>query len=122
MCEPYVSILLMGDVRVTVAVATVLRVFLEDPGRPRYGYELMQVTGFPSGKLYPVLARLERAGWLIREREQVDPVMVGRPARQMYRVSKEGVRAARRELALLSEQLRPPKPSAMVTAGDGGRR
>lgn len=112
----------MADVRVTVAVATVLRVFLEDRYRLRYGYELMQVTRFPSGKLYPVLARLERAGWLIRERELVDSAAAGRPARQMYRISEEGVRAASRELALLSEQVRPPTPAATVTAGDGGRQ
>jgi hypothetical protein len=42
----------------TLAVAAVLRVFLDDPDAPRYGYELMRRTGFPSGKLYPILARL----------------------------------------------------------------
>ena len=36
----------MADVRITVAVALVLRQFLADPGQPRHGYELMQLTGF----------------------------------------------------------------------------
>ena len=66
---PYVSILRMADVRMTIAVARVLREFLADVGEPRYGYELMQSTEFPSGKLYPILARLQHAGWLCRERE-----------------------------------------------------
>jgi PadR family transcriptional regulator, regulatory protein PadR len=98
--------------RLTVAVAKVLRVFLEDTAQPRYGYELMRLTGFPSGKLYPILARLQGAGWLIKEQEDVDPSVVGRPPRRMYRLSPDGVQAARHELAALSEQLRPPVPGA----------
>ncbi|MFE9687151.1 PadR family transcriptional regulator [Streptomyces sp. NPDC006285] len=92
----------------TVAVAQVLRVFLEDTAQPRYGYELMQVTGFPSGKLYPIVARLQAAGWLIKEQEDIDPSVVGRPPRRMYRLSPDGIQTARFELAALSEQLRPP--------------
>lgn len=95
----------MDDVRVTVAVATVLRVFLDDLSEPRYGYELMRLTGFASGKLYPILARLERAGWLLKERESVDPAEAGRPARRLYRLTADGVRAARVELAALREQV-----------------
>lgn len=91
----------------TLAVATLLRVFLEDPGEPHYGYDLMRQTGFPSGKLYPILARLESAGWLVRELEDIDPVAVGRPPRRHYRLSGDGVVAARRELAAVNAQLRP---------------
>lgn len=98
----------MAAVRITVAVAKVLRAFLEDPAHPRYGYELMRVTGFPSGKLYPILAKLQAVGWLIREREDIDTSVAGRPARSMYRLSQEGTRAAQEELAALSAELRPP--------------
>src|SRR6266516_1638831 len=97
----------MDEVRVTIAVAKVLRTFLDDISEPRYGYELMQLTGFPSGKLYPILARLLRAGWLIREQEEIDPAAAGRPARRLYRLSPDGVQAARQELAALAQQLRP---------------
>jgi len=97
-----------GQARMTIAVATLLRVFLDDTSQPRYGYELMQLTGFPSGKLYPILARLERAGWLIKEREDIDPAAAGRPARRLYRLSPDGIQTARHELAALSEQLRLP--------------
>src|SRR6266536_2514420 len=98
----------MGEIRMTIAVATVLRTFLDDISEPRYGYELMRLTGFPSGKLYPILARLERAGWLIKEREDIDPAAAGRPARRLYRLSPESIQTARHELAALSEQLRLP--------------
>ncbi len=95
------------EVRITVAVARVLREFLADPSEPRYGYELMQLTGFPSGKLYPVLARLERAGWLTKEREDIAPRQAGRPQRCLYRLSPHGAESARYELAALNEQLAP---------------
>lgn len=98
----------MDGLRITVAVAQLLRAFLESPAEPRYGYELMRLTGFPSGKLYPMLAKLERAGWLLRERENIDPVAAGRPARRLYRLSPDAAAAARRELAALSQQVSPP--------------
>jgi PadR family transcriptional regulator len=111
-----------GQMRMTIAVATVLRVFLDDAAQPRYGYELMQLTGFPSGKLYPILARLERAGWLIKEREDIDPAAARRPARRLYRLSPDGVRTARHELAALSDQLRPPSTGLPGRATPAGGR
>lgn len=108
-------------VRVTIAVAKVLRVFLDDIAQPRHGYELMQLTGFPSGKLYPILARLHSAGWLIREAEDIDPAAAGRPARRLYRLSPQGIRAARIELASLSEQLRPAPGAISRLRPEGGR-
>jgi PadR family transcriptional regulator PadR len=96
--------------RMTMAVAKVLRVFLEDPGSPCYGLELMKATGLPSGSLYPVLARLERAGWVQSRCEQIDPVAEGRPARRYYELTPEGLAAARCELAALAQQFRPPDP------------
>src|SRR6266511_6306198 len=117
--QVYVSFLLMEEVRMTIAVATVLRTFLDDVAEPRYGYELMRLTDFPSGKLYPILARLQRAGWLIREQEDIDPATAGRPARRLYRLSPDGIQTARHEPAALLEQLQPgsdpvarPRPQA----------
>ena len=94
----------------TVAVALLLREFLADPTEPRYGYELMQLTGFPSGKLYPLLVRLHRSGMLIREWEEIDPREAGRPARCTYRLSPDAVASARAELTELSDQLSPATP------------
>ena len=39
-----------------------------------------------SGTLYPLLARLEAAGWFTSEWEDVDPSEVGRPRRRLYKL------------------------------------
>jgi DNA-binding PadR family transcriptional regulator len=93
-----------------VAVGRILREFLADTSKARYGYDLMQATGYPSGKLYPALARLVQAGWLIREREDIDASRAGRPTRYLYRLTDQGAAASQSELAKISEQLRPPSP------------
>ena len=97
----------MAQFRMTFAVAAVLRVFLDDLETPRYGYELMRLTGFPSGKLYPILARLEAAKVLIKETETVDPAKAGRPARRLYRLDASCVPAIRSELAAIHEAIHP---------------
>jgi PadR family transcriptional regulator PadR len=109
----------MDDIRVTVAVATVLRIFLEEVEKPQYGYDLMLRTGFASGKLYPILARLMRAGWLDRKVEDADPSALGSPARTLYTLNGRGVPAARNELAALTARLSPARrPDTRVrTAG-----
>jgi PadR family transcriptional regulator, regulatory protein PadR len=95
--------------QVTVAVAVVLRAFLDDPVRARYGYDLMRQTGFASGKLYPILDRLDQAGWLDREREVTDASAEGRPPRVFYRLTATGIPAARAECAALSDRLHTPE-------------
>jgi PadR family transcriptional regulator PadR len=98
----------MQDVEITPKMATVLKVFLEDPDQPRYGFELMKLTGMASGSLYPMLARLESAGWLTKGKENIDPRAAGRPARTHYTITGAAVSAARVQLAELSERYRPP--------------
>jgi PadR family transcriptional regulator len=105
------------DLDITPRMATVLKAFLEDPGQPRYGFELMRITGMASGSLYPMLARLEAAGWLSRGREDIDPHVAGRPARTNYTIAGTAVSAARIRLAALSEQYRPPVPGRMSPEG-----
>jgi PadR family transcriptional regulator, regulatory protein PadR len=89
-------------------MAAVLKIFLEDVQQPRYGFELMQLTGQPSGTLYPILAKLERMGWLVGGREDIDPRTAGRPPRRFYRIEGAAAADARVELAALSERFRPP--------------
>ena len=91
----------------TAAVAKVVSVFLADPGANRYGLDLMRATGHPSGTLYPILLRLQRAGWVVAQWEDVDPASAGRPARRYYRLTPDGVVAARAAVAELYEQLTP---------------
>lgn len=102
----------MRDLDITPKMATVLKVFLEDPGGSRYGFELMKFTGMASGSLYPMLARLEEAGWLTRGKESTDPKAAGRPPRTNYIITAAAVPVARVRLAVLSEQYRPPELAA----------
>lgn len=101
-------------------MASVIKVFLEDLGRPRYGFELMRITGQPSGTLYPILAKFERAGWLTGGKEDVDPRAEGRPPRRLYRMTGDAVPAARVQLAVLSERYRPPVATRPQLSPRGG--
>src|SRR5690242_14508450 len=92
-----------SEVRVTVGVAQLLAVFLLDVSQPRYGYELIQASGFSSGKTYHILGSLTHAGWLTRVREDIDPEKEGRPARYAYRLTEHGIREVRYELAALRQ-------------------
>lgn len=98
----------MQDLNITPKMARILKIFLEDPEQPRYGFELMKLTGIPSGSLYPMLARLEEAGWLIRGKEEIDPRAAGRPPRLNYTITGTAAVAAVRRLEALSDQYRPP--------------
>ena len=85
--------------RMTIPTQLVLQVLLEDAAAERYGYELGETAGLPSGTVHPILARLEGAGWLESRWEDVDATAAGRPARRYYRLTAEGVGAARDGLA-----------------------
>lgn len=104
----------MEEVRITATVGRVLRTFLNDVTEPRYGFELMQLTGLASGTLYPILARLEAAGWLTSHLEDIDPAIERRPARRFYRINQAAAAVAQEELTKLSRQLRPPSAQRSV--------
>ena len=72
----------------------VLDVFLENPTSPLSGADVHQVCGIASGTLYPILLRLEAAGWFTSRWETVDPSSAGRPRRRLYRLTQTGVRRA----------------------------
>lgn len=98
------------NIRVTVNVAKVLRAFLEDPDKPRFGYDLMKTTGLPSGAMYQVLARLEKAEWITGKFEDIDTKTAGRPARRFYRFTPAGKERGQMALAELHEQTRIAQP------------
>ena len=95
----------MGEPRMTASVLKVVAALLADPAADRYGLQLMHDTGLPSGTLYPILTRLERAGWVESQWERIDPVAEGRPSRRYYRLTADGAAAARREVALMQQQM-----------------
>ncbi|HEX6523835.1 MAG TPA: PadR family transcriptional regulator [Streptosporangiaceae bacterium] len=85
--------------KLTGALERVLRAFLADPDAERYGYDLMKVAKLPSGTLYPLLARLEADGLVRSQWEPPREDAGGRPPRKFYRLTAEGERVARLQLA-----------------------
>jgi len=83
----------------TLATQLVLQALLDDPGQDRYGLEIGQAAGLPSGTIHPILARLEGAGWVESRWEDIDPSVEGRPQRRYYRLTRAGADAARAGLA-----------------------
>ncbi len=82
------------DVRLTQPTLKVLRFLLERPRDAHSGAEISKQTNVGSGTLYPMLARLEIAGWLHSEWEAIDPRQEGRPRRRFYRLNGVGYRNA----------------------------
>jgi DNA-binding PadR family transcriptional regulator len=96
--------------RLTHRALKLLHLLLQDVRREYAGAELMELTGIPSGNLYPLLLGLERRGLLQSRWEDLDPRASGRPRRRYYRLTAAGVDLAQRvlgELALPPQALRP---------------
>jgi PadR family transcriptional regulator, regulatory protein PadR len=89
------------DVRLSERGLRVLRFMIELPRASRSGAEIARATKTGSGTLYPMLARLEVAGWLTSQWEDVDPSEVGRPRRRLYKLTGLGQRRAREALSSL---------------------
>jgi len=69
----------------------------------RYGFDIMDAAGLPSGTVYPILGRLEHAGF-VRSRWESPTIAQRekRPPRRYYEISSTGVEA----LALSVEHYR----------------
>jgi PadR family transcriptional regulator PadR len=89
------------SVRVSRQMLKVLKSMVEKPREGRSGAELSKETGISSGTLYPLLQRLEQAGWVTSAWEQIDPSEVGRPRRRYYTLSALGQSRAVAELTEL---------------------
>src|SRR5258708_31040975 len=84
--NPYVRFL--HSMRITLATALVLQAIARGH---RYGFEIVDVTGYPTGTVYPALRRLEAAGYL-RSAWENERVAFGdaRPQRRYYEVTAAG--------------------------------
>ncbi|KQO78139.1 hypothetical protein ASF36_13985 [Methylobacterium sp. Leaf90] len=87
------------DPRMTGPTLKVLKFYLTTPRADRSGAEISKATGVGAGTLYPMLARLEEAGWFDSEWETIDPVEAGRPRRRFYRLTGLGETRARAALS-----------------------
>ena len=81
-------------VRMSLQTLRVLEAFLENPTEQLAGAEVHQRCGIASGTLYPILLRLESAGWFVSRWESIDPSSAGRPRRRLYRLTSTGLRQA----------------------------
>lgn len=110
----------MGQqIRITLQTLQVLRALLDDPGGEHYGLEISRNAGLPTGSIYPILARLEAAGWAISEWEDVDESTEGRRRRRYYRLSSDGVEFARRQVVEAQRSLAstPGHPHGRLNPG-----
>ena len=89
------------DVRLSGPTLTVLRYLMGDVRRARSGAEIHLATKVGSGTLYPMLLRLEDAGWLSSEWENIEPSREGRPRRRYYTITGVGQVRAQEALAPL---------------------
>jgi len=78
-----------------------------------YGFSVMEVTGLPSGTVYPALRRLERDALIASRWEQQSIADAEqRPPRKYYRVSRTGrltLEAAWKRYPLLERMLPTPE-------------
>jgi DNA-binding PadR family transcriptional regulator len=63
------------------------------------GSEISRATTLASGTLYPILLRLEKAGWLASRWEEGDPSVLGRPRRRFYRITATGGRQMGKQIS-----------------------
>ena len=75
----------------TLPTQLVLRQLMDEPSREMYGLEICSAAGLPSGTIHPILARLEKVGWLESRWEEVDPAEQGRPKRRYYRLKPDAI-------------------------------
>jgi PadR family transcriptional regulator PadR len=96
-----------GTVRVTVTTQAVLRVLLDEPDRGHYGFDIGKKARIATGSLYPILDRLERAGWVTAAWEDIDPKEAGRPRRRYYQLTRRGQAQARGSIRATVERIVP---------------
>jgi DNA-binding PadR family transcriptional regulator len=85
----------INEPRITGPTLKVLGALLSAGVVELSGAQISRATELPSGTLYPILFRLERAGWLTSRWEEEDPKTLGRPRRRFYQVTALGARNAR---------------------------
>lgn len=77
-------------------MALLLKVFVEDPQKKWFGYDLLQHMKWGPGRLYPLLALMERDGWVSAGWEtydEQDESRRGAPLRRWYQITTAGVTA-----------------------------
>ena len=94
----------MSPIRLTQATALILQALAT--GR-RHGFQIMEVSGLPSGTVYPVLRRLERE-LAVESVWEADEVArnAGRRTRRVYHLTESGQLLAERARQRLADTQR----------------
>jgi DNA-binding PadR family transcriptional regulator len=95
----------MAEIRLSQAALKVLRFLMDAPRVAQSGAEIARATHVSSGTLYPMLIRLEAAGWLRSEWERINPREQGRPRKRFYELTSLGQNSANH--ALTDLQMNP---------------
>src|ERR1044071_6700759 len=85
----------------------------------RYGFDIMDMTGLPSGTVYPALRRMEEAGLVVsRWESEAAAQREGGPARKYYGLGAGvgGGTASPREFAAALAQARPRRQSRAASS------
>jgi PadR family transcriptional regulator PadR len=90
---------MVDKVRMSGPTLKLLKLLLESPQERRSGATISKITKLGSGTMYPLLQRLEIAGWIEGEWEKAEPSEIGRPRRRLYKLTRSGQAAAIKELA-----------------------
>jgi PadR family transcriptional regulator, regulatory protein PadR len=100
---------------------SVLAALEADTASWQHGYLIARETGLRSGTLYPILIRLAERGLVEACWEDEQPA--GRPRRHLYRLSSDGLAAARAVLAGSPDRqghaAAPGRPGRRRMAGEG---
>lgn len=102
-----------GEVRITLQTLQVLRVLLTDPMDEHYGLEISRGSGLATGSIYPILTRLEAAGWITSAWEEINESQEGRRRRRYYRLTDGGAEWAQEAVVNALSALAPaasPRP------------
>jgi PadR family transcriptional regulator PadR len=103
LCRPFEIAPVMTGLRLTPQTVLVVSALLATPDTPRWGRDISKTTGLASGTLHPILARLEKVGWVESYWEDVSSSEdLGRPRRRYYRFTDDGAEIARDTLADLA--------------------
>jgi PadR family transcriptional regulator PadR len=81
--------------RITAQTLKVLAILMSRTQGEISGAEISRSTKLASGTLYPILLRLEEAGWVESRWETENPHELGRPRRRFYQATGVGLKEAR---------------------------
>lgn len=82
----------------------------------RYGFDIMEAIGLPSGTVYPALRRLESGGAIVSRWERESVAQAGqRPPRKYYRLTRDGQAL----LAQASQRYRLPELAGAESPSKG---